>query len=273
MSGALSARGLSAIHSTGRTIGGSTRSTPSAIAGSNATAIGGRTSCACRWAATRIHGRKKRQVMAMFLEEKPHLMPLPLEAFRPFRYVVRTVDNAGLVQVESSYYSALPAALYSEVAVRIYTNDIEIVDRQGQVLRRHKKAERKGQFVLPEEDRIFNPSRESTKLLARVRRIGPKADQLASGIFDRLGRPGQRAIYALANLINKYPREDIEAACEQALHYAQPSYQTVKRYLEHPHTAKVIPIGAALKLRQSGPEIRPIAEYQAFWDRITSKKP
>src|SRR3984957_13112446 len=114
-----------------------------------------------RWAATRIHGRKKRQVMAMFLEEKAHLQPLPLEAFRPFKYVVRTVDNAGLVQVESAYYSALPARLYSEVAVRIYTNDIEIVDRNGQVLRRHKKAERKGQFVLPEEDRIFNPSRES----------------------------------------------------------------------------------------------------------------
>lgn len=200
-------------------------------------------------------------------------MPLPRESFRPFKYVVRTVDNAGLVQVESAYYSALPAALYSEVAVRIYTNDIEIVDRNGQVLRRHQKAERKGQFVLPEEDRIFNPSRESVKLLVRVRRIGPKADELASTIFDRLGRPGQRAIYALANLINKHPREDIEAACTHALRWAQPYYQIVKQYLERPHTAKVIAIGAALNLRQSGPEIRPIAEYQAFWDRITSKKP
>lgn len=106
----------------------------------------------------------------MFLEEKPHLLPLPFEAFRPFKYAVRTVDNAGLVQVEGSYYSALPATLYSEVAVRIYTNEIEIVERNGQMLRRHKKAERKGQFALPEEDRIFNPSRESTKLLARVKR-------------------------------------------------------------------------------------------------------
>jgi hypothetical protein len=35
----------------------------------------------------------------------------------------------------------------------------------------------------------------------------------------------------------------------------------------------VIPIGTALKLRQAGPDIRPIAEYHAFWDRITSKKP
>jgi transposase len=36
-----------------------------------------------RWAAPRIHGRKKRQVLSMYLEEKPHLKPLPLEPFRP----------------------------------------------------------------------------------------------------------------------------------------------------------------------------------------------
>src|SRR5713101_4826307 len=36
-----------------------------------------------RWADTRIHGTTKRQVAAMFAEERPHLRPLPLE---PFRY-------------------------------------------------------------------------------------------------------------------------------------------------------------------------------------------
>ncbi len=32
-----------------------------------------------RWAALRIHGRKKRQVLEMFHEEQPHLRPLPVE--------------------------------------------------------------------------------------------------------------------------------------------------------------------------------------------------
>jgi hypothetical protein len=36
-----------------------------------------------RWGDTRIHGTTKRQVAAMFAEEKPALLPLPLE---PFRY-------------------------------------------------------------------------------------------------------------------------------------------------------------------------------------------
>jgi transposase len=221
-----------------------------------------------RWAATRIHGRKKRQVMAMFQEEKTHLLALPLESFRPFKYALRTVDNAGLIQVESSYYSALPAALHSEVAVRIYANDIEILGREGQVLRRHEKSAHKGAFVLPEEDRIFNPSRESAQLLGRIQRIGPKAAQLATEIFDRLGRPGHRAIYALANLVNKYSREQIEAACAHTLLSSRPCYQSVKRYLLH-HAEKAPP--TVMNLRQSGPEIRSIAEYQAFWDRITDK--
>jgi hypothetical protein len=63
-----------------------------------------------RWAAPRIHGRKKRQVLAMFAEEKPALRPLPAERFRYFRETSNTVDDSGLVQVARSYYAATPAA-------------------------------------------------------------------------------------------------------------------------------------------------------------------
>jgi transposase len=43
-----------------------------------------------RWADKRIHGRTKRQVAAMFAEEKPHLQALPLEPFRYYQYGERT---------------------------------------------------------------------------------------------------------------------------------------------------------------------------------------
>jgi len=95
----------------------------------------------------------------MFREEQPHLRALPLEGFRPFRQVMRTVDDAGLVQVEAAYYAALPAALHSAVTVRIYERAIEILDTAGGVLRRHEKSSRKGQFVMAATDRLFNPSR------------------------------------------------------------------------------------------------------------------
>jgi hypothetical protein len=38
-----------------------------------------------RWADTRIHGTTKRQVAAMFAEERPALLPLPVEPFVSFR--------------------------------------------------------------------------------------------------------------------------------------------------------------------------------------------
>src|SRR5579872_4397843 len=46
-----------------------------------------------RWADTRIHGTTKRQVAAMFAEERPALGPLPLEPFRYYRYGTRTVHR------------------------------------------------------------------------------------------------------------------------------------------------------------------------------------
>ena len=220
-----------------------------------------------RWAALRIHGRKKRQVLEMFREEGPHLCPLPAEAFRAFRQVVRTVDDAGLVQVDASYYAALPAPLYSQVTVRIYERDLEILDANGELLRRHEKSARKGAFVMQAADRIFNPSRESARVLAKVEKIGPCTAGLARELFTRLGRPGQRAIYGIASLLRSYARSDIEAASARLIAAQRYSYAALKRALERHASATP---ASAPALTQSGPQIRALAEYQSFWDTHTT---
>src|SRR5881409_3905408 len=43
-----------------------------------------------RWADTRIHGTTKRQVAALFAEERPHLRPLPPTPFRYYAFGTRT---------------------------------------------------------------------------------------------------------------------------------------------------------------------------------------
>ncbi len=227
-----------------------------------------------RWAAPRIHGRKKRQVLQMYLEEKPYLKPLPVQNFRFFLQETRTVDDAGLVQVERSYYAAMPAPLYSEVTVRIYEREIEILNEHGAVLRRHEKPAHPGEYRLPDEDRLFNPSRETARLIGKVAKIGPPCAQLAREIFARLGRPGQHAIYGLSNLTRRYKREAIEKACEQVLTLSTPSYQALKRILERHAAAEEASAAAGRpSLRQSGPGIRAIEEYQAFWDEYSRQPP
>jgi len=216
-----------------------------------------------RWAAPRIHGRKKRQVLEMYREEQPYLRPLPLEAFRYFKPGVRTVDDAGLVQVNGSYYSALPAPLHSEVQVRIYEQEIEVYGAGGQLLRRHRKSARKGQYVLAEEDRLFNPSRETGRLLAKAGQIGPHTAEMARTLFAHRGRPGQKALYGLTSLVRTYTRAEIEAVCGRLLAAECASYAAVRRALER--QAESRPASAPL-LTQEGPVIRAIAEYQTFWD-------
>jgi transposase len=223
-----------------------------------------------RFAAPRIHGRKKRQVLAMFWEEQPHLLPLPLASFRLFTQSVRTVDDSGMVQIEGRYYAALPAALHTEVTVRVYANEVEILDSCGTLLRHHSKAERKGQFVMEEKDRLFNPSRETARLLGKCAKIGPSAKTFSAQLFARGGRVEHRVLYALTNLTRHHTCADIDAACQHALLLAAPHYQDIKRILERRSAAQITTtpsLNPALK--QVGAEIRALTEYQAFFDEYT----
>lgn len=93
--------------------------------------------------------------------------------------------------------------------------------------------------------------------------IGAHTAALAQALFARLGRPGNRALYGLASLVRTYPRADIEAVCARLLAGHCVSYAAVKGALER--RAAAAP--AAAQLTQSGPGIRALTEYQAFWER------
>ncbi len=66
------------------------------------------------------------------------------------------------MRVDHSSYAARPASIGSKVLVRIYAQRIEIRDiNTAALLRTHAKAERPGTVVLPMDERVFNPSRET----------------------------------------------------------------------------------------------------------------
>lgn len=136
------------------------------------------------------------------------------------------------------------------------------------MLRRHQKASRKGQYVLPDADRLFNPSRETAKLLVKAAKIGPAASALANEIFARQGRPGHRALYGLVNLVRRHARLDVEAACVSVLEHGAPSYRVLKRLLEQ-RTAERDGTEAPMTLAQSGEHIRSLETYQSFFEQHT----
>ena len=111
-----------------------------------------------KWAASRIHGSERRQVQAMFEEERAHLQPLPVLPMLYFRDEQRTVCDDGCVRVAHCSYAARPAPIGAQVLVRIFERRLEIRDLQTQaLLRTHTKAQRPGTVVLPNEERVFTP--------------------------------------------------------------------------------------------------------------------
>ncbi|MGX1337071.1 transposase [Bradyrhizobium japonicum] len=185
------------------------------------------------WASKRIHGSTRRQVEAMFQEEKPHLRPLPVAPFRIFTEVVRTVCDDTTVRVDNSYYAARPAPIGSQVVVRIYTTTIEIRDRHTRALLRvHSRMAHPGSVVLPTSERPFNPSRQTAVLLASAERIGPQTRALCQQVFDTEGRPGQRAMWGIVGLGRKYPARLVEQACAHAIDNRIYRYKHVRATVE-----------------------------------------
>jgi len=171
-----------------------------------------------RWAAPRIHGRAKRQVEAMFQEEKPYLTSLPLESFRYFKEETRTVQDDRTVQVNDSWYAARPARIGSEVIVRIFERDLEIRDMTTMaLLRRHPLAYKKGEVLLPDAERIFNPSRQTRQILRQAENIGPNAQALCQRLFDKRGREAQKSMWGIVALVPRLPARIVEQAATVAL--------------------------------------------------------
>lgn len=229
------------------------------------------------WAAKRIHGRAKRQVEEMFEEERAHLKPLPVEGFRYFSEGVRSVQDDTTVQVEGAWYAARPAAIGSQVLVRVYEHEIEIRDlRSLALIRRHTRLP-KGGVELPETERVFNPSRQTRQLFAQAKAVGPHTEALCQRLFDRQGREAHRRLWGIVGLARRYPAWILEQACAAAQARGIDSYKAIRTLAEQQLTQLAqrldprqgdLPLDTP-QLTQDHELIREVAEYGAFFRAAT----
>jgi transposase len=208
-----------------------------------------------RWADKRIHGRTKRQVEAMFVEEKPTLKALPLEPFRYYQYGKRTVHLDGCVEVEAAYYGAPPGWIGRHVDVQWDAMYVRLLDpRTGQLLREHLGQKRGGHRIRP-EDRPRRTPPHTMELLARAHKAGASIGVLCESIHQRKAETGLRRIQGVLNLVRKYGSAACDNACAAALELGVAEYRFVRRYLERTPQA-------ALSLKQVDPLIRELTQYR-----------
>ncbi len=210
-----------------------------------------------RWADTRIHGTTKRQVAAMFAEERPALLPLPVEPFRYYQFGERAVHLDGCVEVEAAYYGAPPGWIGRRVRVQWDERHVRLLDpKTGQLLREHLRQQRGGHRI-KDEDRPHKTPLGTLQLLARTERAGRHIGALCQGMYRNQGEVSVRRILGVLSLAKKYGAASVDDACAAALEVEVFEYRFVRRYLERrPQN----PLG----LRQVDPLIRQLTLYRDF---------
>ena len=219
-----------------------------------------------RWADTRIHGTTKRQVAAMFAEEKPHLLPLPLEPFRYYEYGKRVVNLDGCVEVKAAYYSLPPGWMGRHVNVQWDELHVRILNPNTSKLLREHLRQKPGGYRIQEEDRPKKMPLSTAQLLRRAEHAGAQIGKFCQLIYQQQSQTGIRRILGMLSLIKKYGAAAVEDGCATALDIGVHEYRFVRRYLERrPHPQ--------MFLRQIDPLIRQLTEYRDFINLKTKEQP
>jgi transposase len=210
-----------------------------------------------RWEAscadTRIHGTTKRQVAAMFAEEKPALLPLPLEPFRYYQHGKRGVNLDGCVEVDAAYYGLPPGWIGREVNVQWDELYVRILDPKNGLLLREHVRQKRGWYRIKKEDHPQHMPLQVSQLLWRAGRAGSHIGTLCHLIYSQLGEAGIRRILGVLSLAKKFGTAAVEDACAAALEIGVHEYRFVRRYLER---------APQLTLRQVDPLIRELVHYR-----------
>ncbi len=208
-----------------------------------------------RWADTRIHGTTKRQVAVMFAEEKPILLPLPVEPFRYYQYGERTVHLDGCVEMEAAYYGAPPGWIGRRVQVQWDRLHVRLLDPvTGRLLREHLHQKRGGHRI-QDADRSSKTPMSTRQLLARCEKAGQHIGAFCQNLHRHHGEVAVRRILGVLSMAKKYGVASAEDACAVALETGASEYQFVRRYLER---SPQLP----LNLRQVDPLIRQLTLYR-----------
>jgi hypothetical protein len=186
-------------------------------------------------AGERVHGTTKEAPLARFVVEREQLQPLPKSPYDMGIWKVLKLHRDCHVVFEGAYYSAPFTHIGQQVRIRGGNKQVRIYTLDYQLLATHERAEQPGvrrthpRHLPPEKLPGWLLNREACQEEAAT--LGPATVQvvqtlLDDPILDRLPTVGR-----LLRLRTRFGDARLEAACQRALAFDDPSYKTVKRIL------------------------------------------
>ena len=86
-------------------------------------------------------------------------------------------------------------------------------------------------LILPDAERVFNPSKKTDFLLKQDESVGQRTLELCTELFETRGREGQKSMWGIVGLTrnNRYPKRIIEEACRLALEQGVRSSRAIRQ--------------------------------------------
>jgi transposase len=209
----------------------------------------------------RIHGTTRRQVAALFEEERPQLQALPAGLFPSYQEARRTVGRDSYVEVARAYYEVPPEYIGNKVWVRWDSRTVRVLNLRNEQVAMHCRIEA-GKFSrsLHCAGMSAPVSRSCRYWLERIQLLGVHCEQWALQAFEERGAQALRSLRGLWELSKKHPTHHLEEACRKAIANDTRRLKDIKRLVEQPRGGEQ----RLLDLGESHPLIRELGVYGEF---------
>ena len=164
------------------------------------------------------------------------MKPLPVERWDQVVCKEASVGPDWRVQFEKAFYT-VPYRLIGERVLVLGNSQVVRVFLDYEEVAAHPRAtelwqvRRRPEHAPPELEQYLNLTHDG--LLQWARRLGPSVALVAQEVFADKAVDGMRPVRALIRLADKYTVQRLEAACRRAIHFATPSFRSVKNILVH----------------------------------------
>jgi hypothetical protein len=197
-------------------------------------------------AGQRVHGTIKEKPMDRFTEvEQAQLQPLPATPYDMGVWKILKLHRDCYVHFDNAYYSAPFAYIGQRLRVRGGLRQVRIYTLNYQLIVTHERADKPGtrrtnlDHLPPEKVPGLTLDRDACQEEATT--IGPATNEVVRMLLDDPAVDRLPTVGRLLRLRQRYGNDRLEAACQRALYFDDPAYQTIKSILVEGLDAKPLP--------------------------------
>lgn len=214
----------------------------------------------------RIHGTTRRQVAALFAQEKSSLKPLPAGLFPCFQEGRRRVHRDSFVEVAKAYYQVPPEFIGRDVWVRWDAHLVRVFNAKFEQIRvLARQAPGKFSEHLGSQG-LTKPVEQSVDYwLGRATKIGEHCGLWAESLLEQRGPWCIRVLQGLVGMTRVHQSRVIDEACRQAITLQRYRLKEIKELIGRPREQMEI------EFMSAHPLIRDLSEYGVIFNRMTSE--